>query len=379
MRFRNQQTALDRGPRAIWLTRRQMIAGGLVAGVVPTIANAKDSEAIAKEFVARHKIPGFSVAYQAAGTLRHVAAYGFADRAAPEPLRPDHRFRIASLSKPLTAAGVMLLVEAGALTLDSPVLGPDGILASLTPDMDTLAQPDWIAAITVDHLLSHRSGGWANAKNDPMFRLTNLNHADLIRSILKSDRLKTEPGSAYAYSNFGYCLLGRVIEAVSGQSYGDYMQTHVFGPAGVASFALAGDKRADRKPDEVIYKSERDDPYGMKVARMDAHGGWIATPTDMAMMMAAMDGFRAVPDILSWDSVEAMAHPARVGDGYGRGLAISPNHGNRWHTGKLPGVVTVAVMIEGGATMAGFVNVDRPGLEDALDEVMWKIHDAVMG
>ncbi|MCX7287221.1 MAG: serine hydrolase [Rhodobacterales bacterium] len=196
---------------------------------------------------------------------------------------------------------------------------------------------------------------------------------------MKSDRLQTEPGTAFAYSNFGYCLLGRVIEAVSGETYADYMQSRVFGAAGVTSFALAGDKRVDRKPDEVVYVSERDAPYSMKVARMDAHGGWLATPVDMAMMMAAMDGFRAVPDILTWESVEAMAHPAQPGGLYGRGLAVSPNHGNRWHTGKLPGVVTLAVMIEGGATMAGFVNVDRPGLEDALDAVMWKIHDAVTG
>ena len=365
--------------KAPLLNRRQLMVGGIASAVVPVIAEAKAGKEIAADFIARHKIPGFSVAFQAKGKLRHVAAYGFADRAASEPLRPDHRFRIASLSKPLTAAGIMLLIEKGALTLDSPVLGPGGLLASLTPDLKSLAQPDWIAAITVDHLLSHRAGGWGNATNDPMFRLTKLNHADLIRSILKSDRLQSEPGTAFAYSNFGYCLLGRVIEVLSGQSYVDYMQTHVFGAAGVSSFLLAGDTRADRRPDEVVYSSERDDPYAMKVARMDAHGGWIATPTDMAMMMAAMDGFRAVPDILSWDSVEAMAHPARAGDGYARGLAVSPNHGNRWHTGKLPGVVTLAVMIEGGATMAGFVNVDRPGLEDALDEVMWKIHDAVMG
>lgn len=361
------------------VNRRQFVAGGLLATVLPTIAEAKSGAAIAEDFIARHDIPGFSVAYQAAGKLSHVAAYGVADLATSEPLRPDHRFRIASLSKPLTAAGIMLLVEKGVLSLDSRVLGPGGLLAALTPEMGTLAQPDWIAAITVDHLLSHRAGGWGNAKNDPMFRLTKMNQADLIRSVLKSDRLETEPGTAFAYSNFGYCLLGRVIEAASDESYADYMRSRVFAAAGVTSFDLAGDRRVDRKPDEVAYVSQRDDPYGMKVARMDAHGGWLATPTDMAMMMAAMDGFRAVPDILSWESVEAMAHPARADDGYGRGLAISPNHNNRWHTGKLPGVVTLAVMIEGGATMAGFVNVDRPGLEDALDAVMWKIHDAVMG
>lgn len=360
------------------LTRRQAMAGAVAAAVMPTLATAKDGKAIAQAFMDRHRIPGFSVAYQAKGSLRHVAAYGLADRTASEPLRPDHRFRIASLSKPLTAAGIMLLIEKGALTLDSKVLGPGGVLAALTPDLASVPQPEWIAAITVDHLLSHRSGGWSNGANDPMFRLTRLTQAELIRSILKSDRLETEPGTTYAYSNFGYCLLGRVIEVISGQSYADCMQAHVFGAAGLSSFAIAGDRRADRKPDEVIYESKQGDPYGMKVARMDAHGGWIATPTDMAMIVAAMDGFRAVPDILSWDSVEAMAHPAMRGDGYGRGLAISPNHGNRWHTGKLTGVVTLAVMIEGGGSMAGFVNVDRPGLEDALDAVLWEIHDAVM-
>lgn len=360
---------------------RRGFLGGMTAGVLacPAILHAggKDrAAALAKAFLADHRVPGLSVAYLRGGNLRHRGAYGFADLAATATLTPAHRFRIASLSKPLTAAVVFELTGDGAFALDTPVFGQGGLLG---PVNELAAGGEWLNLVTVEHLLAHRAGGWTNDGNDPMFQYPALPHAELIATTLSRARLQAEPGTSYGYSNFGYCLLGRIIEAATGVSYGEAVQARVLRRAGVDGFEIAGDRQTDRKPDEVEYRGLGGDAYGMPVARMDSHGGWIATAEGMARVFAAMDGRKGVPDTVRAATVAGMAKPGEPGGYYGHGLAINPAHGNRWHNGSLPGTTTLAVMVEGGNVMAGLVNGDAPGIDEALDALMWTIYGAVMG
>src|SRR5690606_19569329 len=101
-----------------------------------------------------------------------------------------------------------------------------------------------LTEITVHHLLRHLSGGWGNDKTDPMFTDPRRNFEELISYTLDSAALKNSPGDAYAYSNFGYCVLGRVIETVTGQPYEKYVMANILKPAGASMMRIGGNTLA---------------------------------------------------------------------------------------------------------------------------------------
>ncbi len=179
-----------------------------------------------RAFLAGRAIPGAALAVTRHGRLVYARGFGFADRDAGRPVRPRTLFRVASVSKTLTAATVLHLAGRGRLRLDDPVLdvlGPEVSGGDRPP-----ADPRW-SRVTVREALQHRGGWDREASFDPMFRPVAIAREfgveppagpDLIiRSMLRRP-LDFDPGARYAYSNFGYCLLGRVIEKVAGQDYG---------------------------------------------------------------------------------------------------------------------------------------------------------------
>ena len=141
--------------------------------------------------------------------------FGYANPITREIVTPAHRFRIASVSKPITAIAIFQLIEQDRLRLTDKIFGPGAVLGT---SYGALPYGPHIGNITVRHLLEHTSGGWPNDNNDPMFQQISLNHHDLISWTLDKVPLLFAPGTQYLYSNFGYCLLGRVIEAISGLS-----------------------------------------------------------------------------------------------------------------------------------------------------------------
>ncbi|HST44123.1 MAG TPA: serine hydrolase [Luteimonas sp.] len=239
----------------------------------------------ARDYLSQNDVEGVSIAISRNEKLVYAAGFGKADVEAGMPVGPAHRFRIASVSKPITRVAVMRLVQDTSLDGGSKVFGPGSVLGGSYP---TPATNPKIDAITVDHLIGHR-GGWVNVNkegqdSDPMFAYTGTGHAGLIKWTLDNYPLGFDPGSDSTYSNFGYSLLGRVIEAKSGKSYEAYVRDSLLKPAGAPGMVIGGDKEADRKPDEVKY-------YGggayssVKPQRFDSHGGWIATPIDLLRFM----------------------------------------------------------------------------------------------
>jgi len=101
---------------------------------------------VAEGFLREHGIQGMSIAYGRDGVIEFEQGYGFADVEGKEAVTPEHRFRIASISKPITATAVMMCVEKGLLKLDGKVFGPQGILGG--------DHSGDVAAITIDHLLT---------------------------------------------------------------------------------------------------------------------------------------------------------------------------------------------------------------------------------
>ncbi len=324
----------------------------------------------ARAFMQNYAVPGFSVAVGYAGQLIYQDAFGLADRERNEPLTPMHLFRIASVTKPITSAAIFSLIEQGRLHLGDRVFGPGGVLGT---DFGGPPYHPQVDQITLEHLLTHTCGGWNNTHDDPMFMNLGMNHAQLIEWVLRTRPLDHPPGQAYAYSNFGYCVLGRVIEKVSRQGYVAFVDETVLKRCGIADMVIAGNTLAQRRRDEVRYYGQnRDDPYHMNVARMDSHGGWIARPADLVQFAMHVGGFPTPPSILKPDTLVTMTTASSANAGYAKGWQVNRVN-NWWHGGSLPGTSTIVVRTHSGFCWAAFINTRRSGsaLGGDLDKVIW--------
>jgi len=362
--------------------------------------------------IVKHDLPGISIAISDNGRLIHSRGYGYADREAGDPVSPSSRFRIASISKPITAVAILRLVEKGNLQLDDRVFE---ILGAPEP-IDGAGQPDpRLGDVTIKHLLQHR-GGWDRDKSfDPMFRSVQWAQQcrcdppampkEVIRA-MHSQPLDFDPGQRYAYSNYGYCLLGRVIEKLSGQSYEDFVDAEIFQPLEIKSIRLGKTRLDGRQSDEVRYyhldngKSVFTKDLGEMVASaygtwcleaMDSHGGWIASANDLvrfidSLAFASESQTPGSKSLLSPASTRALlSRPDGVATDeethYGLGWKIRPQKGGSatiWHTGSLPGTATELTRRADGHSFAVLIN-SRSGLngKNPLSDVTKAIHQAI--
>lgn len=337
----------------------------------PTPSESEAMEEVAREFMRRFDVPGLSVCIAKQARIIYESALGFANRESSERVTSNTLFRIASVTKPITSTAIFTLIERGKLRQQDAVFGSRGVLGTTfgSPPYKT-----WVEDITIDHLLTHTCGGWSNRADDPMFANPDMNHAELISWTLDNRLLEAPPGTRYAYSNFGYCVLGRVIEHLSGRSYRDYLQDEILGPCNVSDMRIGGNTRYDQAPQEVVYYGQNgEDPYGMNVARMDSHGGWLATPRDLVSFLTHVDGFRSAPNILRAETIKAMTSPSAPNRNYARGWAVN-NVPNWWHNGSLPGTSTIMVRTHSGFCWAVLTNSRTTGGPDiglALDNLVW--------
>lgn len=376
--------------RMAGISRRALLGGGLAAlpffdggsmrvraqPVAPVVSSAISASiaGIAEGFLRDHNLPGLSIAVARTGRFVFVQSFGIANPATGARVTPESEFRIASLSKSFTAATIFALIEKGRLRLSDRVFGVGGILAA---DFGTPPYGRYVEDITVDHLLTHTAGGWPNDGTDPMFRNPQMNHAQLIGWTLDNLPLKNPPGTVYAYSNFGFCVLGRVIEKVTHQFYPTMVRDTVLHACGITDMRIAGNTLALRAPAEVVYGGPDRDPYAMNVARMDSHGGWVATASDVVRFVAAVDGRTGSP-LLRPDTVAVMTTP-KTNPGYAKGWSI--NGRNWWHSGSLPGTSAVMVRTPSGLCWAALANGRNSKTDSvsALDRVMWDVVKAAKG
>ena len=329
-------------------------------------------EATAAAFMKKHQVPGLSVAITRKGRLVYAKGYGLADKDREEKVTPNHLFRIASVSKPITSTTIFSLVEAGKLKLSDKVFGPGAVLGT---DYGEPPYQPHIEEITIEHLLTHTAGGWQNNGSDPMFSHPGMDHPQLITWTVTHQRLTNPPGEHYAYSNFGYCVLGRVIEKVTGKTYAEAVQERILTPCGIPSMRISGNTLAERAAGEVIYYDQNGEaPYRMNVRRMDSHGGWLATPTDLVRFLVRVDCFPTRPDILKPDTLQTMTTASAASHGYAKGWCVNKYH-NWWHMGSLPGTLTVMVRTSGQFCWAALTNTRRSKspMGDDLDALMWQM------
>jgi CubicO group peptidase (beta-lactamase class C family) len=343
------------------------------AQTVPNDSQRAAIAAVARQFIEQYSVPGLSVAFARQGQTVFKEGFGLADKTSGDRVTPAHLFRIASVTKPITSVAIFSLIEEGRFKLDDLVFGSEGLLQF---DFGR-SLPSSVERITVHHLLTHTCGGWQNDGTDPMFHHPAMNHRDLIAWTIANDPLKNEPGTQYAYSNFGYCILGRIIEKFAKHSYPEFVRRQVLAKCGVTGMKIAGNTISERAAGEVVYYDRNaESPYRMNVARMDSHGGWIATPQDLLQFLTRVDGFSATRNILSERTIKTMTTPTAARPGYACGWSVNQVP-NWWHGGSLPGSSTIAVRTASGLCWAGFANTRTDGIGPALDRLMWKIAAAV--
>lgn len=332
-----------------------------------------------QDYMNNNAIPGLSLAITKQERLVFAKGFGYADKSTGETVHPNHLFRIASVSKPMTGIAIMKLIEQGKLKLNSAVFGASGILGTT---YGTKPYGQRVLNIVVQHLLEHTSG-FSNDGGDPMFMNYNMNHKDLIGWVLDNRTPKNIPGTTYEYLNFGYILLGRIIEKVSGQTYELFLRNNIFNNApGTSKMVIGGDSLATRKPGEVVYYP--DNAYNLRVQRMDANGGWIARPIDLVGIMAKVDGFNSKPDILTSNTVNTMWTASTANSGYGKGWIVDGSY--KGHNGAMSGTIAFLVRRNDGFSYAFTVNT-RPAndgfafnLKAAMDTIVsgvtaWPTYD----
>jgi N-acyl-D-amino-acid deacylase len=280
-------------------------------------------------FLRERGLAGCSLAIINKDRVVYARGYGFADIEKRVRFAPETVSRIASVSKPITATAIMRLVQEGRLRLEDKafrVLGYQPLPAGAPTDPRL-----W--EITVRQLLDHTagfdrqvSGEWM-CKHDELSKALGVPSpvpARLIVRYVMGKPLDVDPGSRYAYSNFGYCVLGRLIEKASGQTYEEYVKKAVLTPAGINGMRIADSRQS--RPGEATYYDESNRmafsvfaedagkrvpmPYGGNaIEPMDSHGGWTANVLDLSRFLLTL--LRSNSPIISQKSLYRMVEGPR--------------------------------------------------------------------
>lgn len=318
--------------------------------------------------LAEQRIPAISVAVADRFAPMYCGAFGIADLENNVRAGTGTVFRLASISKPITAVAAMQLAERGRLDLDAPV-------QQYLPWFPAKPWP-----ITCRALLGHLSG--IRHYRTPEELLSTRHYLSLAEAlkIFADDPLEFEPGTRFRYSTYGYNLLGAVIEAAAGMKFSEYLRRQVFAPAGAERI----------QPDDV----HRIIPNRARGYRRTAAGtvencaladtsnkipggGLVATAEDlMRFALALLEG-----RLLKRETVELMFTPQRTRDGratgYGLGWYVGERAGRRWveHSGSQPGASTHLLMLpERGMVVAALTNLERAPAR----AIAWKLAEALI-
>ncbi len=346
---------------------------------IPTSGDGVEAfDAHILSFMQEHDVLGASYAVVKDGRLVLAAGYGYADLARNEAARPDHLYRTASISKPVTAVAALKASEQGVLDLDAP------IYELLPPSIrrDEPADPRF-KQITTRHILSHTSG----IGTELLIRTREVSEAmgvenppspDAIAAYAMRFPLNSTPGTRYRYSNTAYLFVGRVLEHATGMPYEEYVRTQVLAPASIRRAQINGSRRDQRLAGEVEYDSrgqrsrsvfgegeETDSAYGQLHLRgFDTSSAWVFSAVDLARFGASVDGHERVPDILSARSIRLMTtretppDQTRIGLGWHLGRAGQGSKRARlWdHNGAMSGTTAYIAVTEAGDVYVGLLN-----------------------
>ncbi len=280
-----------------------------------------------EKIMARWELKGGSFALMRNDSLIYAKGYGVADEMDSVFCDASHVFRLASVSKLITATAIMKLCEQGKLSLESLVYGEKGILNdSIFSNLRTKSHKK----IKVEHLLRH-TAGYATPDGDAAFNLSStarrikkqlpLSLDDMVEYSTRI-KLRTVPGGSYHYSNLGYVVLTKIIEQVTDMEYETYVKDSILIPAGCYDMHIGKSYDFQRRHNEVAYfeVKEADPIYssdgsnllvmksagGNDISLLSGAGGWIASAPEILRFVASINNYEGKRDILKPETIDIM-------------------------------------------------------------------------
>ena len=318
----------------------------LLFSAVPTYAASQEAvwggelveriDSLASATLRDGPVAGLTIGVKRGGDLLMVKGYGVADIENTVPMAAGTVYRIGSLTKQFTAAAIMQLVEAGKIGLDDPI-------QQHLSDYATQGHE-----VTIRHLLTHTSGIKSYTSLGDIFwlkaGLLDLSHAEM-RALFEEEPFDFAPGEEYRYNNSGYYLLGMIIEEVSGESYEDYLETHLFRPLGLTRSLYCHEAQIIPGRAEGYEQGDGEllNDGSISMNTPGAAGAMCSTVPDLLSWTRALRSGRVVTEA----SYQAMTTSGELNDnsaiGYGFALGVGTleGHSRVAHTGGINGFSTV--------------------------------------
>ena len=300
-----------------------------------------------------------SFAISVDGEIVHTAAMGVRTLAVSEAAATTDRFRIASISKVITAITVLRLVEQGDVGLDDPV---GGMIASA---LGVEARPGSTADITVRQLLTHTSGF---GQYENLFFGGQVGSCRDAATVGFSRSLAGTPGVGYRYSNMNFCVLGLLIEGLTGEPYEQVVYEQLLTPLGISGMRLAS--TYDPGPDEIEHRTSIGRNY---MESLGAAGAWVATPSDLVTILNSLDlttpGWKPLNPYTVLAMRTSATDPLVPDRGYGMGLILYGN-GAFGHTGTVESTHAMVLDRGDGVTWAITVAGEYPSESSDLATIV---------
>lgn len=335
-----------------------------------SIKTLADMDKSFETYMKRWGIKGGTLAITRNDSLVYAKAYGISEE--DVPITEETLFRVASVSKLITASGIMLLYEQGKLDLHDRIFTPEGILGD-QPYTAEIRDSRYFR-ITIEHLLKHSAGLTSRVSGDPMFSTRSIiinngletvpDHKTLLGIALKQ-RLQYSPGYGTEYSNLGYLILSMIIEKVTGEDYESWIQRNILMPAGCKDMHIGYNFYEEKFPNETRYHTHSDEQLiqcydnsgrmvercygGNDIRALSGAGAWIASATDLARFVCSINNKPEYPDILEESTIEMMTLPTDAVT-YGIGWNDIKESGEWTRTGTLSGTSALIKCYPDGET-----------------------------
>ncbi len=311
--------------------------------------------------LAKNDYPGGTLAVSYQGRMVLSKAYGFAKKGltGSTPMAVDQRMRIASMSKWITGIAVLKAAELGKLNLDQSVAE---LLAWSQKPAD-YADPR-VLKITVRHLVQNHAGWTVDRANDPMFERAPPCPSSAERWASRQ-KLETEAGQYYSYSNINFCIAQLALEKATGQGYQEFVKAYIAQPLALSSWQFATLRGADDEPEYAASQGQDSNPYtNLNFEALGAAGAWTSTSSDYVRFLSAMRGYKGQSLLKPEMLAQLMARPASPDSAtkpvyYGMGTNIRALDGGRfnaWHHGSLAGTTSYGASFANGWTVFAVFN-----------------------
>jgi CubicO group peptidase (beta-lactamase class C family) len=303
---------------------------------------------VVSDEMSRLGVPGLSIAIGEGGELRFAAGFGWADVENEVPATAETTYRLASVSKPMTAVAALQLAERGRLDLDEPV----------SRRCPSWPQKPW--PVTARQLLCHQGGVRGYRPGEPLQlrRFTSIPEALVV---FRDDPLAYEPGTAVSYTTYGYCLLGCVVEGAAGRPFAEVLRDEVFAPAGMTATAVDDARVLIPRRASGYVRSQTGELLNsamVDVTYKVPGGGLCGTAPDVARFGLALLAGR----LLGRATLQQMLAPQRLRTGrvtgFGLGLTVGVRGGRReaWHIGGQERVSTLIYLRPDSGVVVGVLS-----------------------